>query len=521
MYKVLIVDDEPQMRAYLGTMIPAIDSQWEVVGEAANGNAALEMAAHFSPDLVLTDIRMPEMDGIELCERLSAQPNPPLMAFVSGYDEFRYAKDAIRMGVSEYLLKPLNRRELSAFLNKIAQRLAARRRQNEQLALLEHLSSAYQKEVMRNFCRAALDNVYIRIQTLQPLLHQMQNQELQSVWCVLAVCSTASAQDGYERWSQDQYLLVQLVRQLVEEELDFGYVLEADDSTLLLCLMGENEEQVYERCTQAAQMAGKLCEKHFGAALACCRSDAKLDVLQLHEARKEADLLFPLVALHGPGTYAFQKDSPDEGAARLVRLSSQLVEAWQKEHPAALAQAIVSFCQAVVPGREAAALRMLLHQAHMKHCPHLQTIEKQLLTLPPLPAEKLAEQMQNIFLAQSQEVRDQTVGEKLVADAIRLIRDNLDKPISLGSIADMLAVSANHLSRVFHATTGESYIKFVTRERMERAGQLLLESLDVKVLAVAEQTGYYNIQHFCYVFKKYWNMTPTQYQHTHGAGSRG
>lgn len=518
MYKILVVDDEPQTRAFLTAMIPSIDPRWTVVGEAANGAAALALYDDTKPDLVLTDICMPEMNGMALCEALAAREPPPRLAIISGYDEFKYAKEAIRLGVSEYLLKPITRKELSTFLSGAAQSLALHHHQLEQLEMLQRLSSAYRKELIRNFCRAALDNVYIRIQTLQPLIHQMHLKDMQAVWCVTAVCSDASPVSGYAQWSQDRYLLLQLVRHLTEEQLKCGYVIEANDGTLILCVTGEDEEQVLSRCDALTEQAQDLCKSHFGTTLSYCRSDAKLDVLQLHEARKEADLLFPLAATQGPGRYLYQQLHADNAVCQTMKACGSLIEAWQKDDAAMVAAAVPALCASIAPGNEAAGVRMLLHAAHAKRCPHLQTIEKQLLTTVSPGSISLAETMLRVFAsAQKRAPQDQSVGDKLVADAVDLIRKNLDKPISLGQIADMLDISANHLSRIFHATTGESYIKFVTRERMERASVLLMENPGIKVRIVAEQTGYYNIQHFCYVFKQYWNMTPTQYQHMHSA----
>lgn len=514
MYKVLIVDDEPQARRFLSVMIPTVDPRWEVVGEAANGMEALALYKQFKPDLVLTDIRMPEMDGLALCQTLAQAEPPPQLAIVSGYDEFQYAKDAIRFGVSEYLLKPLTRKELTSFLDKQAHKLSHVQHQSEQLQLLEHLSAEYRKELMRNFLHAALDNGYVRVQTLQPLLHQMHVQDMQAVWCVMNVCADVTGYDGYEQWAQDRYLLLRLLRQLTEEKLNYGYVLEANDGTPVVCVNGENEEQVQQRTQDIKRQAQELCRAHFSVTLSMCQSAAKLDALQMHEARREADYLFPLVALHGSGSYLYAQHAEDKRAQALSMACNQLVEAWQKMQPVGIAQSVPLFCATLAEGSALAGVRMLLYRAHMKHCPHLQALEKQLLALASKAEVLCADELLRVFVHQEQAV-DLTSGEKLVADAIELIRQNLAQPISLGYIADRLLVSATHLSRVFHAGTGESYINYVTRERMERAGILLLDNPAMKINTVAEQTGYYNIQHFCYVFKKYWNMTPTQYRNTH------
>ena len=122
-YRIMLVDDEEEVRS---AILKKLD--WESLGysevcDAENGEDALEKMEHFAPDVLLTDIRMPYMDGLELCERVrKTYPNIKLLIF-SGFDEFEYAKQAIRLNVSEYILKPVNLQELSAILKKAAEGL--------------------------------------------------------------------------------------------------------------------------------------------------------------------------------------------------------------------------------------------------------------------------------------------------------------------------------------------------------------------------------------------------------------
>lgn len=120
MYRALIVEDEPLMREYLFTRLEALNALWTAAGKASDGAEALEklQGAHF--DAVITDIRMPRMDGLELAKRIQ-QTDPRLrVILLTGYNEFDYARTAIRLNVFDYLLKPLNDSELSAALDELA-----------------------------------------------------------------------------------------------------------------------------------------------------------------------------------------------------------------------------------------------------------------------------------------------------------------------------------------------------------------------------------------------------------------
>ena len=134
LYKVLLVDDEEDIRVGISRKMDWSGLGFELVGEAENGRDALELAESVQPDVVLTDIKMPFMDGLELCSILTKRlPGSKFVVF-SGFDDFEYAKQAVRMNVSEYILKPINAAELSAVLQKLKEQLDAERteRQNQE-----------------------------------------------------------------------------------------------------------------------------------------------------------------------------------------------------------------------------------------------------------------------------------------------------------------------------------------------------------------------------------------------------
>lgn len=120
MYNLMIVDDEPLTREYFKLNIHKLDERWEVVAEAMEGSEALEILDKLNIDLVITDIKMPVMDGLELCKVVSEKyPNIKLV-ILSGYDEFDFARQAVKYGVVDYILKPIVKEELKSMLGKVA-----------------------------------------------------------------------------------------------------------------------------------------------------------------------------------------------------------------------------------------------------------------------------------------------------------------------------------------------------------------------------------------------------------------
>ncbi len=119
MLKVLLVDDEPWVLRGLRGFFASMEDRYSVVGEAANGRDALAAAQEKEPDIVISDIRMPDMDGLEFVAALREQGMKAKVIMLSGYAEFEYARQALRLDVENYLLKPLDRRELREALEKI------------------------------------------------------------------------------------------------------------------------------------------------------------------------------------------------------------------------------------------------------------------------------------------------------------------------------------------------------------------------------------------------------------------
>lgn len=122
MYKALIVEDEPLMREYLMLNLNSIHGMWETAGCARNGAEAVALLAEKRFDLVLTDIKMPMMSGLELADYIHRKYPGTDVVILTGYEEFDYARSAVRAGVVDYLLKPLQDAELCAVLDKLAEK---------------------------------------------------------------------------------------------------------------------------------------------------------------------------------------------------------------------------------------------------------------------------------------------------------------------------------------------------------------------------------------------------------------
>ncbi len=134
MWKVLIADDEPKIRRGLRTAIERLRTDMKVVAEAEDGQAAFELVRREKPDILMIDVRMPFLNGLELIEKINAEKLDCVIIVVSGHDEFEYAQRALKLKVFDYVLKPVPQELLEGVLGRAAEALDSGRRQRQYLA---------------------------------------------------------------------------------------------------------------------------------------------------------------------------------------------------------------------------------------------------------------------------------------------------------------------------------------------------------------------------------------------------
>ena len=123
MFTVILADDEPMILRGLERLIDWKTLEIEIIGTATDGNEALNLVKKLKPDILISDINMPELSGIELLKVLKDEERPPKVIFISGYQEFEYARDALKYGAIDYLVKPVNEKQLTLVLESIIKKI--------------------------------------------------------------------------------------------------------------------------------------------------------------------------------------------------------------------------------------------------------------------------------------------------------------------------------------------------------------------------------------------------------------
>ncbi len=244
--KVFLVDDEIVVREGIRESFPWEESPYTLVGEAPDGEMALPMIRDTNPDIVITDIRMPFMDGIELCNILRSQLPWIGIIVLSGYDEFEYARKCIQLGVREYLLKPINAGDLRQVLDKVSSQINEERKSREHAESLRSRTETGRRFVVEKLIGSLYSEEAMEEDAVNAL------EELRSMGCSVHAPYYVVIDAAFEPVSKGQEIAAELI------QLSGGSVHASPGRTgTRLLVLGNTpedaEERVYATATSLAQ----------------------------------------------------------------------------------------------------------------------------------------------------------------------------------------------------------------------------------------------------------------------------
>lgn len=521
-YRVLLVDDEEDIRVGISRKMDWAGLSFTLVGEAENGQEALELAEQLKPDVVLTDIKMPFMDGLELCRILTQRLPASKFVVFSGFDDFEYAKQAIQMNVSEYILKPINAAELSAVLQRLKKQLDAERAERQNMETLRTRYAESLPVLRELFCihllegRVPAEQVYERAARLEL---ELKGQ----IWDV--------ALTHFDLDAGQKELLLLSVQRLFEEELPRGGCSVKsflyNDAVALLVGSEEAEFPIYA-FMEGVNRVCKLAKSYLNLTVTVgiglpCEGLAKLP-RALAGARSALDYR----VLAGTGRAIYIGDMEPEGAAHLTFDENE-----ERELVGAVKLGTEEEVREVVE-RLMAKIRdagLALSQCHLYFLELLTCLLK--LTrgadMEAIFGPNFTGAMQITDFSSTGELgawyferclrireyigRQRTVSTgRTVEKAKAFIAENYaDSELSVEMLCEHLHLSPAYFSTLFKRETGTTFTACVTVERMEQAAALL-RNTEEKTYLIAEKVGYRDPNYFSYVFKRHFGISPTQFR---------
>lgn len=513
--KVFLVDDEISIRENLRNSFPWEEHGFQLIGEAPDGEMALPMLRDLNADILLTDIRMPFMDGMRLCEEVQRTMPWVERIILSGYDDFAYAQKAISFGVSEYLLKPVTSKELEEALDRVRNRILEKRRERENLtAMQERVSSGNQ--FLRDKLLASLFTDEGDPEDDDALRRQMRELGVNLTAGCYTVVDIAFEAEGEVRNACRNALTA-----LADMSGGSTFVC-ASPKGARAVVLGDNPEDAEERAYSFANSAVHLPELIRNETLLIGVGDTVNDFHELRRSMRSARHARHLLAAEGtPGRRVTGANEETSKQTPLTEAElSPLYERLQYAARDNVEPILTEYTKTMEPDialgylRVAALLaaRQMIHEAggHTRDVLEEDQVSEALHTEGEEGFHLLAE-----LIRTAMTYRDES-GKGISNPNVSRARDYLsrnyaDPNLMLQDVAGEVHMSQSHFSTVFSQETGLTFTQYLTALRIGKAKELL-EATEMRSSQIAQEVGYNDSHYFSYLFKKNTGLTPSEYR---------
>ena len=542
MLKIFLAEDEVVVRETIKRMIPWEELGFELVGEAADGEMALPLLIRQQPDLLITDIKMPFMDGLTLA-RLAKKEIPGLkVVILSGYDDFNYAKQAIGIGVEDYLLKPITKNALIERLSEIRSHYEHEKTQKEYYEKFQREMQAYEKNSSRDFFEALVGGsmdmmeVYKRAEKLGlDIVAEAYNVLIFTMNCDE---DFSGQRDEYSSWEAESLELL--------ENFFAGHssamLFRSNIFSYGVLLKGQRET-IEENTRACVDEIRKILSRQDGRRewfLAVGQSVERLSQIQksYHTASRafsqrylyDENILYydEMETMEHPGGQAETEDNAylqkvDVNALNPAILQKFLSNGLQEETENFVKDYFYAIGQE--PMESLVFRNYVILNVRFSVISFIKGLGCDTNEMESADTEEvLAEGGKNMesaiayakkMISQAIEIRDQNSGNKnrsILKTAVDFIDSHyMDEEISLNTVANVANVSSNHFSALFSQNMGQTFIEYLTTLRMNKAKELL-RCTGMRSSEIAGEIGYKDAHYFSYLFKKTQGMTPSDYR---------
>lgn len=532
MWKILIIDDDFQVLEGMKKAIPWESIDAELVGEASDGSEGLEMVRQTQPDIVITDIYMPVMNGLEMIEKLRETNFPGELIILSGYADFQYARQALRLQVSDYLSKPVTIEELGAVLAKVIKELETKELKKIEQEEVKRRLMMYEPFVQQEWLKSVITGTFTETIAAESIQLSEEAYWLQRNHLVMGIelmSTVRTANLSLIDWNLFRFALANIIREILAEDWPESDFIELHSHHAAIMFHIERSSEI-DDVMRRIQLIG---ERITDCVLTYLRLTIRLGLGQMKESWQEIsdsteeaflDLLqmtiIPPLAREHPSTVPSEK----ELAIRPIKFYQELAEAivYSKEETAAqIVEAYIIRLQSM----------STITPAYLQYlCTELWTIFAYSLYSVGIVLDELFPEMKlqsEIIQIQTPEQLQQWLGGKIhiiatsrhwnenskhkeaVDFMIQYAHDHYAEEISLEDMSKQLYLSRNYLNQIFKKATGETFTNYVIQVRMKKAQALLAEGKYL-IYEISEKVGYKNVPYFSSIFKKYNGISPSE-----------
>lgn len=532
MWRVLIIDDDFQVLEGMKKSIPweRLEAEW--VGEAMDGQEGLQKVKETSPDIIITDIYMPVMNGLEMIEQLKQVGFAGEIIILSGYSDFQYARQALRLQVSDYLSKPVTMDELGGVLERVIDELEAK-----ELAKLEQEETRrrlmmYEPFVQKEWLKSVVTGTFGRAmaeESVEPIYEKSWLKQKHLIMGIELLGTNRVLNLTLTDWSLFRFALANIICEVLEQNWPLSEFIELHSHHAAIVFhipLEQSDAEALESIRCIGEHIIACTYTYLKLSIRIGIGGVQADWRQLSDSTEEAFLdLLQQTLTEDQGTHLSNSNAAEpEFTIRPIKFYQELAEAIvyaKEEETLAIVDAYLEQLRQM-PSVTPAYLQYL--------CSELWTILAYSLystgvvlddLFPGLPASQevskiqTIEELRNWLEAKISGISSQrgwsehSKHKEAIDFMIQYAHERYAEDIALEDLSKQLYLTRNYLNRMFKKATGETFTNYLIRVRLEKAKVLLTEG-KYMIYEIAEKVGYKNVAYFSSIFKKHYGMNPSE-----------
>ena len=533
MYKLIIVDDEEEVRKGIIQKIEWAKFHFEIAGEAENGREALDLIEENIPDIVITDITMPLMDGMELAAILKEHFPTVKTVILTGFDDFKFAQQAIKYGVADYILKPVLPKDIYGLLEKLKNQIDNEIAQKEDIVKLR----SYYNESLP----VIRDRFLTRLITGRPDENEIKNRiasyglNLAGNTFVVAVVDIDTESLKNNIFEENDMELVKFAILNITKEIlaahPHGEAFYNDDKLIIIKGYKDCERtSVLNKSFSFLEEIRQTADKYLRVILTIGLGTTCDSLVNLREAYTSAMTALDYKLLMGGGRVIFIEDLEPQNSENIVFDDSKvkaLISGIKFGGPNEITTAVDALFDDITgintSFRGYQLYLMEIASTINRIARNFQidavvlfgdglSIYEEIIKLKTITDVRNWIKEICLHLMKNISCKRQNTTELLLEKAKDYIINNYgDDSLSIQKVADHLHISPSYLSLIFKKDAGITFLKYLVAIRLDAAKELLLSS-DLKTAEIAEKIGYPDVNYFSYFFKKNFGTSPREYR---------
>lgn len=522
-YRIMLLDDEEFVLRGIQKVYNLSEFGFELVGAFSNPLKALEQLDELNPHLIITDVKMPQMDGLEFTREVKQRKPKTEVVILSGYDDFSYAQTAVRIGASDYLLKPIKKDDFRAMLRTMHQKIEEIQSQEDKYQMMRELVKNSYEDLKNRFYLTVAESGRIDEALFEGMKQHGQPEFQDETFLLIKL-------DTYHFSALEDYMSAfgKLSQELATVLSDYGKVVDfcSDDSLyFIICDIAQDQcEDIHDTVLALTET-----KREEGIDLEVGFSQIHQGVSELFEARNDC---VRQIFLAEANIDEMSEANPVQKREINVRMPYREIEELFQLLVMNDQKAIVEEVEAIyeIPDNNIHLLYrdyfssitflilLRMYQLQRKYNSQKDIVVQELLDLknlrriyPSMTEQKCL--VRSLSLDMAEEISQQKVAapSKMIRTTLEYINEHFSENISLQDVADNINISKNYLCDIFKKELGITFINYVTNLRIEKAKEYLANS-DMKMYEVSSAVGYNDYAYFSQIFKKHTGTTLSAYR---------